>query len=172
MSILLKETGIIPLLKLITSFEKIMGKKKVKELLKTSPQTLLELLDTNLIYLNEDEASGKLKKETPWSKEKFEEYFNKLNFTRYQTIILKMLLKRNSPVTLKELEKEFKENGIKVNTGSMIGGSLAGITKKCKAYAIPTLILSKKTNVGEYKYSVTLNKILIPKLKEHLKQYS
>ena len=171
--ILLKETGIVPLLKLIKSFEKVMGKRKARELLETSPQTLLELLEPSCICIDErNVVNGKIslknRENLKWSEDNFDQYLNKLKLTSFQTIILKSLVQSNKPTTLKGLEDDFKVKGIDITTGSMIGGSLAGITKKCKAYDVPELILSRKTNVGEYKYTLVLEKDLREKLKETL----
>ena len=172
MSILLNEKGIIPLLKMISSFEKIMGKKKVLELLENSPRTILELLEPSCICVDErDIVNGKLiqknRESLKWAEDNFENYINKLKLTNFQTIILKALLACKT-LTLEELEKEFKVKGIDITTGSMIGGSLAGITKKCETYDIPDLILSRKTNVGAYRYTLTLDKNLKSKLESFL----
>jgi hypothetical protein len=51
--------------------------KKMKELLTTSPKTVLELLEQDCICVDEN---------LKWSKENFETCFNKLKLTNFQTI--------------------------------------------------------------------------------------
>ena len=94
------------------------------------------------------------KKDLTWTDSNAAAFVGKLNISKMQAILIQTMGRKNDNkgVTLEELEKEFKSKGIEIHTGSMIGGSLAGITKKCNSYELPQVFRNFKDDKDVTRY--------------------
>lgn len=120
----------------------------------------------------EKRGRGRPRKETPiqpigleLTKDFFFKKIKEVNLTFYQKIILKEILEKENHITLNELEQKLKEKNIDVTTGSVIGGSLAGISKKCERENLPRLYDIINNSNSEKEYTI------IPQVKDFLTEY-
>ena len=158
MSKLLRESGLVSLLKLVFTFEDNVTRKKLIAMAENDPSLILGFLDKHIVEMDikeiDERAISTKLLDKEWLEEKTKDYLDRLKLTRYQVLILKAILKHENKASLEEIEAELKGSGIEITTGSAIGGSIAGITKKCNAYKIPTIFKSKHYNSGDIKYFV------------------
>jgi len=159
---------ITPLVQELLKIRKIVGKKdalnlinmeykhrELKKILRKAPS----LKETQKAYL-----PNILK----WTKDNAFDYLKQLNLSEFQKDILRALVSSGKPVSLNYIKSYFENNNNYIENGSRIGGSLAGLTKKCQNHMIP-LIVHKNLNKNKdivYKISPTL----LPYLKEFLKK--
>lgn len=141
---------VLELSRIIRELNKKIGKKKT-----------VEVIFKELFCI--DETTTDLQKS--WELNQIQEVFDCLRPTKYQSAILKFIYKNNNAISISNLEAEFAKEGINIATGSVIGGSIAGISKKCKKLKIPNIIKIRKVQ-GEYNYS------LIPKIRDYIGQSS
>jgi len=172
--LLLKENGVPALLKLIEAFKKNIGKIKTGKLLKDNPKMFFELLNSDCVIDTgtKETVKGKGKPKSVqsllnWDDTNYNENYRGLKLTKCQKIILLSILKSNKSPTLDQLKESVEKKGIKIDNGSIIGGSIAGITKKCRAYNIPEIF---QNNPGDYKYSLNLSNNLKDKIKTILQK--
>jgi hypothetical protein len=145
---------------IITLYESLGSVSKVKSFINNNPETLKDVLfqGSKEIKLTSDS------KDFPWDKK----IIKKLDLTDYQVLILNTILNKKNVATLSQLEIEFKNKQIDISTGSVIGGSLAGITKKCHREKVPNLILKDKKD----KYKYKLDNFAIPAIRDYLSSVS
>jgi len=94
-----------------------------------------------------------------WGANNAAEYVEKLKLTQYQALTIYTIHKQKNKASLDDIKKAFKKQGIDADNGSMVGGSLAGLSKKCEAYGIPALIKSVRGSNSQDVYSfVPMNK--------------
>lgn len=134
-----------------------IGKERMLDVVKNDPQSLIDIL-------SEDHFSDSNVETVNFSKKLSIEDLEKLKLTKLQKIILETVLNNKNSVTLNEIEQTLKERGIDVNSGSMIGGSLAGITKKCESSKIMNIY---KAVHGEN----TITYSILPEVKKTLKNF-
>lgn len=152
--------GVSAFVKLVLAMNKKMGKKKTMELVEENPNVFKEL-----IYSQSDsDRKTVIDAVKAWESKNIEEILLRLRLTSYQNLILEFIFKNKNEITLDNLEKEFSNIGMDISTGSVIGGSIAGISKKCERLRIPVIIKIVKSGKGKYIYS------LVPEVYEHLKK--
>jgi hypothetical protein len=153
-------SGVYALYKLLKEFEKSQGEQVLAQNLKTQPQLYLDFLKKlNRRFVVENQSPR-----GDWSADKFGQFMELLNLTRFQRSILRILV-TNKVIAIEDLrEKIEKEYKIKIRIGSQIGGCIAGITKKADSEGIPRFIDIQKLGIGIYKYSLSFD----PKLREML----
>jgi hypothetical protein len=157
----INENGILFIAKTILGLAETVGIIKARKIIENQPNLLIELLGEEDV-LNTQHHSEQI---NPWNKRNTKKYLQRLKLTKYQTLILKTILEQDNKATLTDLEKAFEDKGFTVKNGSMIGGSLAGITKKCESYLIPPIYESQHLQDGEISYSVVKGaKSILPEL--------
>jgi len=138
MARLIKDKGVIALAKIVLNLAEQTGYENALKIVESSPSVFVDLLSNkNLISEKLSEIGIPKKVIAKWTKDNAEENIEKLKLTAYQALILFSILKYKNSATLEDLIKEFEKREITVGTGSMIGGSLAGISKKCVSHGIP-----------------------------------
>jgi hypothetical protein len=153
----INEKGLFFLTRLIINMSETIGKERMLDVIKNDPQSLIDIL-------SDDHFSESNVESVNFSKKLTTEDLEKLKLTKLQKIILETVLNNKNSVTLNEIELSLKERGIDVNSGSMIGGSLAGITKKCES--------SKITNIYKAVHGdSTITYSIIPEVKKTLKSF-
>ena len=170
MSRLIKDNGIIALAKMIVNLTEQVGGVATIEIVKGSPKTFIDLLaNKNLVSEKLEDVGVPKGFISIWSKKNTGDNIEKLKLSEYQAVLLSAIIKNNNSATLDELKKEFKKRKINVGTGSMIGGSLAGITKKCTAYGIPKVFRTTKGKDNQDIYSlIPTEKDILSIIKERL----
>lgn len=136
--------------KFFSNFEENL--KELKALLRTSPSL-------------KESQKGELVALLRWDDLNWEEYLNKLKLSDFQLEILKAVLSSKKPVSLHHIKDFLKEKKISASNGSQIGGSLAGITKKCLSYSIPLVVLKIEDHLGKDAYTLS------PKLATNLEKF-
>lgn len=163
---LLKQEGLASLVKLIFAFEKQLGKKKVMEMAKSNPGFLLELVDdTAVIDKGKKDISSKGEIVGKWTKADAKSHLSSYKLSNVQRALLEVMISSDNKATLSELEKGCKDKGIKVNTGSVIGGSLAGLSKKSASYGLPEIYEASQGKSGEKEYNI------VPEALEFVEEY-
>jgi hypothetical protein len=169
---LLTEKGFFKLLALIYKFKTQFPEQDFKKILTSDTNFFFNLLSDNDTYFCYTNTLPKTKENVieDWAEDNYTIYFKKLALTQMQILLLKGILSGDT-ITLFDLEKFLQKNRIKVKTGSMVGGSLAGISKKCTAYKIPQLFIIKKLikdKIPQNRYLITASakKFLIKYLKD------
>jgi hypothetical protein len=157
MSRVINEKGLFFITRLILNMSETIGKDRVMDIIKNDPQSLIDLLA-------EDHFSESNVENVNFSKKLSLEDLERLKLTKLQKMILETVLNNQNSVTLNEIEDALKNRGIDVNSGSMIGGSLAGITKKCESSRISNIY---KAVHGES----TITYSIIPEVKKTLKNF-
>ena len=173
MARLIKDKGVIALAKIVLNLAEQTGSENALKIIESSPSIFVDLLSNkNLISEKLAEIGVPKKIISSWTEENVEENIEKLKLTQYQALILFSILKYKNAATLKDLIKEFKKHKIKVGTGSMIGGSLAGISKKCVSYGIPKVFktVRGKDNLDVYTM-VPLEETTLELFRECLKPF-
>jgi len=173
MARLIKDKGVIALAKVILNLAEQTGYKYALDTIESSPSVFVDLL-LNKNLISEKLSENKTSKKTiaNWFKQNVVSNIEKLKLTPYQALILFSILKYKNSATLSDLIGEFEKRKIKVKTGSMIGGSLAGISKKCVSYGISEVFktIKGKNNQDIYVIIPTAESTL-QMLKKCLKQF-
>ena len=145
MARLIKDKGVVALAKIILNLADTAGSSNALKIVESTPSVFIDLLSNKNLISDRLEDLGVPKKTLQkWSKNNVEENIEKLKLTPYQALILFSILKHKNTATLQNLIDEFEKRKINVGTGSMIGGSLAGISKKCTSYGIPKVFKTVK----------------------------
>jgi len=137
-----------------------------------APDLFLDVVRLNLEKKSPRTANlNQLKKVlSVWSAANAEEYIEKLKLTQYQALTIYTIHKQSNKASLDDIKKAFKKQGIAADNGSMVGGSLAGLSKKCDAYGIPKLIKSVKGSNSQDMYSfIPKNKRTVDLIIESIK---
>jgi len=173
MARLIKDNGVVALAKIILNLAEQTGYDSALKIIESSPGVFVDLLSNKNLLSEKLESAGIPKRIiTKWTKKNVEENIEKLKLTPYQALILFSILKHKNSATLTDLISEFEKREISVGTGSMIGGSLAGISKKCASYGIPKIFKTIKGKKNQDIYSVIpANKDTIDVFKKCLKQF-
>lgn len=162
MGMIVNQEGIKFLAKSVLSLAEQFGLQNALKIVETQPDLFIELLEENHIQ-SKGNSKSNLISSVRWTAENAEHYIKNLKLTNCQSLILKTIINNNNCATLDELQESLKKSGMVVNTGSMIGGSLAGITKKCESYNIPTIYTTDHSN-DQIRYQIVPEaKDLIPK---------
>ena len=132
----LNEKGLLFLSRVILNLAETVGKEKAIEVIQKDPGLYIDLLSEDHFQDNYSVPLNLIRKK--WSLEDIE----KLKLTKLQTAILETIIANKNEATLELLEKELFNQGIEVSNGSMIGGSLAGISKKCESAKLPQIYKS------------------------------
>lgn len=155
MARLIKDQGVVALAKIILNLAEQAGSEAALRIIESSPNVFVDLLSNkNLISEKLTDMAVPKKIISQWSKETAEENIEKLKLTKYQSIILFSILNHKNSATLEDLIKEFESRQIEVGTGSVIGGSLAGISKKCVTCGIPKVFKTVKGKDNTDIYSI------------------
>jgi len=155
MSRLIKDQGIVALAKIILNLAETAGSANALKIVESSPGVFIDLLSNkNLISEKLENLGVPQKVLTQWTRNNVEKNIEKLKLTPYQALILFSILKHKNSATLENLIEEFEKREINVGTGSMIGGSLAGISKKCVSYGIPKVFKTIKGKDNNDIYSI------------------
>ena len=155
MARLIKDKGVVALARIILNLAEKTGCKNALKIIESSPSVFVDLLSNkNLISESLSNIGVPSKVIAKWTKDNAEENIEKLKLTPYQALILFAILKNKNSATLEDLIKEFGKRNIEVGTGSMIGGSLAGISKKCASYGIPKVFKTFKGKGNQDLYSI------------------
>ena len=155
MARLIKDQGVIALAKIVLNLAEQTGYENALKIIESSPSVFVDLLSNKNLISDKLESIGVPKKIImAWTKENTEENIEKLKLTQYQALILFSILKHKNSATLPDLVNEFETRSITVGTGSMIGGSLAGISKKCTSYGIPKVFKTIKGKDNQDIYSL------------------
>jgi hypothetical protein len=157
MSKVINEKGLFFITRILLSMSETIGKDRVIDIVKNDPQSLIDLL-------SEDHFTESNIENVNFSKKLSIEDLEKLKLTKLQKMILETVLNNHNSVTLHEIENALKNKGIDVNSGSMIGGSLAGITKKCESSKIMNIYKAVHGD-NTITYSIT------PEVKKTLKNF-
>ena len=172
MARIIKEEGVVALAKIILNLSEKEGRKNTLKIVESSPSVFLDLIASKNLSSHNIKGTGLTDSViTKWSANNVEENIEKLKLTPYQALILFSILKYNNKATLSNLISEFEKRDIEVGTGSMIGGSLAGISKKCSAYHIPKVFKTIKGKDNLDIYSVLSEKPALTIFKKCLKQF-
>lgn len=150
--------GMSAIANLVLAMDKKFGKKKTLEMIDENPNVFEELLSKE----NSKKALTELLNNL--DSKNIQVFLEKLKLTSFQEAILEFIVKNNNTISLDSLEKEFLAIGTNIGTGSVIGGSIAGISKKCARLKIPLII--KITNGGKGKYTYSL----LPDVFKHLRK--
>lgn len=173
MARLIKDKGVIALAKIVLNLAEQTGYENALKIIESSPSVFVDLL-SNKNLISEKLADIGVSKRiiSTWTKENVEENIERLKLTPYQALILFAILKYKNSATLSDLIKEFEKRKIEVGTGSMIGGSLAGISKKCVSYGIPKVFktIRGKDNTDIYTM-VPAEEATLKLFKKCLKQF-
>ncbi len=152
---LIKDEGVVALARIILNLAEQTGSEAALKIIESSPGVFVDLLaNKNLISERLQDLGVPKKIIAKWTKENTEENIEKLKLTQYQALILFSILKYKNSATLEDLKKEFENRKIEIDTGSVIGGSLAGISKKCDAYGIPKVFKITKGKDNKDIYSL------------------
>jgi len=172
MSRLIKDQGVVALAKIILNLAETAGSANALKIVESSPGVFIDLLSNkNLISEKLENLGVPQKIISEWSRNNVEKNIEKLKLTPYQALILFSIIKYNNSATLDNLISEFEKRDINVGTGSMIGGSLAGISKKCVAYGIPKVFKTVKGKDRTDIYSIVPSEVDTLKVfQKHLKQ--
>lgn len=173
MSRIIKDQGVVALAKIILKLAEQTGSEAALKIIESSPEVFINLLSSkNYISDNLTDLGVPKKVISQWNKENAEENIEKLKLTKYQSIILFSMLKHKNAATLADLIKEFENRNIEVGTGSVIGGSLAGISKKCVSCGIPKVFktVKGKDNLDTYSI-VTVDENTVKVFKKCLQQF-
>jgi len=155
MARLIKDKGVVALAKIILNLAEQTGYDSALKIIESSPSVFIDLLSNKNLLSEKLENAGVPKRViTKWNSKTVEENIEKLKLTPYQALILFSILKHKNSATLSNLIKEFEKREISVGTGSMIGGSLAGISKKCVSYGIPKVFKTIKGKDNQDIYSI------------------
>jgi len=149
------------ILKDMTSFAQEVIRLKGKKSKKKFSETIELHMDNLKALLRSSPTLKKSKKEEltkalRWD-DNWEEYLTKLNLSDFQLEILEAILSSKNPVSLIYIKDFFKRKKNYIKSGSSIGGSLAGITKKCRNYVIPLVVLKVEDDGGKEVYSISPN---------------
>ena len=161
MNKLIKEEGLASLVKIIFVFEKNFGKKKLLDIIANNPSNLLELIDEQYILDKNSKEVLKFKTDVKeafpikWSKVNAKKHLDRYKLTHTQRVIMGIMLNSKNKASLDNLKEGCKKKGIDVGTGSVIGGSLAGLSKKSVSYGIPEIYETFQDKDGFEKYGIT-----------------
>jgi len=139
--------GVGYLTAMIISYAQQHGTEEALTRITEGPSIFLDLVKLNLEKnLSEEVKKSQLSKVLDaWSTLNTEEYIEKLKLTRIQAITLHTIYKNKNQASLADIKKVLKRQGYQTaKNGSMVGGSIAGLSKKCEAYGIPKLIKTTK----------------------------
>ena len=152
---LIKDQGVVALARIILNLADQAGSEAAMKIIESSPNVFIDLLSNkNLISEKLSDMGVPKRIISQWNKDNAEENIEKLKLTKYQSIILFSILKNKNSATLEDLIKEFEDRNIEVGTGSVIGGSLAGISKKCVSCGIPKVFKTVKGKDNNDIYSI------------------
>jgi len=152
---IINQKGIVFLAKLIIRLYKSLGEEDTLKTIENDYELFSGLLSPN--HLEDTISNNKFEtKEAVLDPLKIPDIVKKLKFTKLQTILLKTIINNNNKIALTEIEREFSKRGFDVSTGSVVGGSVAGISKKCSKHHIPMLVDAVKQN-GDIYYSLNPN---------------
>jgi len=173
LSRLIKDNGIIALAKLILNLADQTGKENTLKIIENSPGVFIDLLSNKKLISEKLEDIDLSKRIIPtWTKDNIDENIEKLKLTSYQALILFSIIKYKNSATLSNLIEEFEKNKISVGTGSVIGGSLGGISKKCTAYGVPKIFKIIKGKDNQDIYSIVFSDSAFLKIfKKYLKTF-
>lgn len=158
MSRIINEKGLLFLTRVVLNLSENLGTNKAVEVIKSDPKLYIDLLSEDHFQEVGEKENIQIKKD--WSVSDLEE----LKLTKLQSVILKTILTNKNSLTLDQLEKKLRRKKIEVRSGSMIGGSLAGISKKCESNKMPSIYKSVHGSEG-ITYSI------IPEAEETLKSF-
>lgn len=152
---LIKDQGVVALARIILKLAEQTGSEAALQIIESSPGVFIDLISNKNLISERLQELGVPKKITiQWNKDNTEENIEKLKLTKYQSIILFSILKYKNSATLEDLIKEFENRQIEVGTGSVIGGSLAGISKKCVSCGILKVFKTVKGKDNDDIYSI------------------
>lgn len=169
---LVTEKGLQQIVNLVYKFKDVLPETEFKRVLYFDISFFFNLLtdnETNFCYTESLPGTKVLKPIKNWSETNYVTYLDSLALTKIQETILRGISSKDN-ITLPNLEKFLQKKGITVKSGSMIGGSLAGVTKKCEAYRVPQLFLINKVMLSDNSRNETCYSI-VPAAKEYLIKY-
>lgn len=152
---MIKDKGVVALARVILNLAEQTGSKAALNIVENSPRVFIDLLSNKNLISEKLESIGVPNEiVSTWTEENTEENIENLKLTSYQALILFSILKYKNSATLLDLISEFEKRKITVGTGSMIGGSLAGLSKKCVSYKIPKFVKTIKGKENTDIYSI------------------
>lgn len=169
---LVTEKGLQQIVTLVYKFKDVLPETDFQRVMYSDISFFFNLLADNENNFCYTESLPGIKIESPiknWSEKNYVSYLDSLALTSIQEAILSGIASKDN-ISLSNLEKYLQKKGLTVKSGSMVGGSLAGITKKCEAYRIPQLFIIKRVISSNNSKNETCYAI-VPSAKEYLAKY-